>query len=277
MGKLAHDQQRHQPPQCGGQRRLAGEAGRGRGLDLAWSLFTVAEGVHSSNTTARSWPWCSKIRPSTESRSVTLLYGAQNPAGDTFHVGWPNRSNLANPSSGAEPQPGHLLRLPAGGPVQHRRSQQKTDELVGRRAGRLLRKVLILARVCGVWQRRADHAGGIGDTTEDPPRTRKPPTRRVKTRRMNRLRAATTSSTACCRSSATAKARSRSTPTTPPTTTTSSSGLWKSTEAAAVVGEGLTVSPTSGTNKVGESHTVDRKRAERLRRSDRRSGECSPR
>ena len=36
---------------------------------------------------------------------------------------------------------------------------------------------------------------------------------------------------------------------------------------AAVVGEGLTLSPASGTSKVGESHTVTRQRPERERRT----------
>ena len=163
--------------------------------------LTVAEGVHTTEYDGEILAVVMEDPAVNEQRDFTLLYGArQNAEGDTFHVGLAEPINLSNPS--------FALNLSLGISFGYQPAGQYSvievnKKLMSSSAGGQDDCYEKFSRVPGLgklWQRHPDHRRRLSATPRKTRRTPKPPTRRVKTQRMNPLRAATTSSTACCRS-----------------------------------------------------------------------------
>lgn len=217
--------------------------------------FTVAEGVHAYEYDGEILAVVLEDPAVNESRSVTLLYGAQNPAGDTFHVGLAEPINLANPS--------FALNLSLGISYGYQPSGQFSivevnKKLMSSSAGgqddcseKFSSSPVFAA--CG--NGALITAGGIGDTTEDPPNPEATdetcenaahePAPRCDDELYSLLPFVSNGE-----SSITFNTDN------PSDDDNIFFGALEVHGGAAIVGEGLTLSPTSGTNKTGESHTV---------------------
>jgi hypothetical protein len=191
-----------------------------------------------------------------ELRSVTLLYGAQNPTGDTFHVGLSEPVNKTN----AAFQMNLGLGISFGYQPSGQFSTVKVNEkLMTSSAGgqddcsQKFESVPEFAGGCG--DGTLITAGGIGDSTENPPNPEATPE--------------------SCENEAHEKAprcddelysllpflNEGDTALTFNTLNPSNDdniffGALEVRGGAAIVGEGITLAPATGTNKVGESHTV---------------------
>lgn len=190
-----------------------------------------------------------------EARSLTLLYGAQEATGDTFHVGLAEPINLAEPgfalnlslgiSYGYQPAGqysiievnGKLMTSSAGGQDDCIEKYSATPDWAGCENGELLT------------------VGGIGDTTEDPPE----PEATDETCQ----NAAGEGAPRCddeLYSLLPFVANGEGTISfftdNPSDNDNIFFGALEVHGGAAVVGEGVTLAPVSGTNTVGESHTV---------------------
>lgn len=190
-----------------------------------------------------------------EARSLTLLYGAQEATGDTFHVGLAEPIDLAEPgfalnlslgiSYGYQPAGqysivevnGKLMTSSAGGQDDCEEKYSATPDWAACGNGELLT------------------VGGIGDTTEDPPN----PEATDETCE----NAAGEGAPRCddeLYSLLPFVASGESTISfftdNPSDNDNIFFGALEVHGGAAVIGEGVTLSPVSGTNTVGESHTV---------------------
>jgi hypothetical protein len=217
--------------------------------------LTVAEGLNTNLYDGEILAVVLEDPAVNEARSLTLLYGAQNPEGDTFHVGLAEPIDKSNPSFalnlslgisyGYQPAGQYsiievnnkLMTSSAGGQDDCIEKYSPTPDWGACGNGELIT------------------VGGIGDSLEDPPNP-----------------AATDEE---CENEAHEKA--------PrcddelysllPFVSDGESGITFHTDnpsdndniffgalevhgGAAVIGEGITLSPATGTNQVGESHTV---------------------
>jgi hypothetical protein len=190
-----------------------------------------------------------------EARSLTLLYGAQEATGDTFHVGLAEPIDLAEPgfalnlslgiSYGYQPAGqysivevnGKLMTSSAGGQDDCEEKYSATPDWAACGNGELLT------------------VGGIGDTTEDPPN----PQATDETCE----NAAGEGAPRCDDELysllpfvATGESTISFFTDNPSDNDNIFFGALEVHGGAAVIGEGVTLSPVSGTNTVGESHTV---------------------
>lgn len=217
--------------------------------------FTVAEGANTANYDGEILAVLLEDPAIKEARSVTLLYGAQNPLGDTFHVGLAEPINKSNSSFalnlslgisfGYQPAGQYsmievnkkLMTSSAGGQDDCFEKYSPTPDWLACGNGTLIT------------------AGGIGDTTEDP------------------LNPAATDLTCTNAASELAPRCDDELYSLLPFVESGESAITFNTDnpsdndniffgalevhgGAAVIGEGITLSPTSATNKVLESHTV---------------------
>lgn len=241
--------------------------------------FTVAEGVTTEEYDGEILAVVLEDPAVSEERSITLLYGAQNPLGDTFHVGLSEPVNKANPSfalnlslgisygyqaifeEGGEDSKVITRSLAKSIPFGEY-SQYSTVKVNGQ----------LMSSAAGgqddcfekysptpKWANECPNgtlitAGGIGDSTADPANPAATPE--------------------ICEEEGHSPPRcddelysllpflsSGETGITFETDNPSDNdniffGALEAHGAAAVVGEGITLSPATGTNNVGESHTV---------------------
>jgi Bacterial Ig-like domain (group 1) len=191
-----------------------------------------------------------------ELRSVTLLYGAQNPLGDTFHVGLSEPVNKSNPAFQLNLSLGISFGYQPSGQFSTIKVNEKLmTSSAGGQDDCSEKFASVPNFVGGCDDGTLITAGGIGDTTENPPNPE-----------------ATDES---CENEAheTAPRCDDELYSLLPFLNNGDSALSFSTEnpsdndniffgalevrgGAAIVGEGITLAPATGTNKVGESHTV---------------------
>jgi hypothetical protein len=217
--------------------------------------FTVAEGGETFNYDGEILAVILEDPAVNEARSVTLLYGAQNPLGDTFHVGLAEPINLSNPSFelnlslgisfGYQPAGQYsiievnkkLMSSSAGGQDDCIEKYSPTPDYAACGNGELIT------------------VGGIGDSLEDPPNPEATdltcenaahePAPRCDDELYSLLPFVSDGESAISFSTDN-----------PSDNDNIFFGALEVHGGAAVIGEGITLSPASGTNKVGESHTV---------------------
>jgi len=194
-----------------------------------------------------------------EARSFTLLYGAQNAEGDTFHIGLAEPINLSNPNFALNLSLGVSWGYQLDEPTyEEQYSIVKVNEKLltsslGGQAG-CEEKFSPTPDYAACGNGELITVGGIGDKVEDPANPEATP--------------------GTCENSIGEKApRCDGIFTLLPFVNNGESNISFFTDnpsnndniffgalevrgGAAVIGEGITISPTSGTNSIGESHTV---------------------
>jgi len=222
--------------------------------------FTVAEGAHTLEYDGEILVVLLENPAVNEQRSVTLLYGAQNPLGDTFHVGLAEPIDKSNPSfalnlslgisygyqteTGETGQfstikvNGKLMTSSAGGQDDCEEKFSPTPNFGACENGELIT------------------AGGIGDSIEDPPNPEALPEQCESETHLHSPRCDDELYSLLPFVNNGESAISFATEN-PSDNDNIFFGALEVHGGAAVVGEGITLSPATGTNKVGESHTVN--------------------
>jgi Bacterial Ig-like domain (group 1) len=220
--------------------------------------ITVAEGVKTLAYDGEILAVVLEDPAVKEQRSITLLYGTENTAGDTFHVKLAEPVNKSNPN--------FALNLGLGISYGYQTALETTQYSIVKVDEKLLTSSAGGADDCVEkysatpnWENCPNGtlitAGGIGDSLEDPPNPEATP--------------------ATCENAAHEKAprcddelysllpfvNNGETELTFNTSNPSNNdnilfGALEVRGGTAVVGEGITLSPSSGTNKTGEGHTV---------------------
>ncbi len=220
--------------------------------------ITVAEGAHTLEYDGEILAVVLEDPTVKEQRSINLLYGTENTAGDTFHVKLAEPVNKANPN--------FALNLGLGISFGYQTALETSQYSIVKVNEKLLTSSAGGADDCiekysatPDWENCPNGtlitAGGIGDSLEDPPNPEATP--------------------ATCENAAHEKAprcddelysllpfvNNGETELTFETDNPSNNdniffGALEVRGGVAVIGEGITLAPASGTNKTGESHTV---------------------
>jgi hypothetical protein len=221
--------------------------------------FTVAEGEETAEYDGEILAVVLEDPAVDEARSLTLLYGAQNPLGDTFHVGLAEPIDKSNPSFALNLGLGISFGFQLPGDGEQYSIVKVNEKLMTSSAGGQ-DDCIEKYSATPDWEACDDGtlitAGGIGDSTDDPP----DPEATAET----------------CENSAGEAGGPRCDDelySLLPFVENGESAITFNTDnpsdndniffaalevrgGAAVVGEGVTLSPTAGTNKVGEPHTL---------------------
>jgi hypothetical protein len=217
--------------------------------------LTLAEGVNTNEYDGEILAVVLEDPAVNEPRSLTLLYGAQNPLGDTFHVGLAEPINLSNPSYqlnlslgisyGYQPAGQYsiievnkkLMTSSAGGQDDCIEKYSPTPDWGACGNGELIT------------------VGGIGDSLEDPPNPAATDTECENAAHEPAPRCDDELYSLLPFVSDGEESLTFNTDN-PSDNDNIFFGALEVHGGAAVVGEGITLSPSSGNNKVGESHTV---------------------
>jgi hypothetical protein len=221
--------------------------------------FTVAEGAHAFAYDGEILVVLLEDPSVHEARSVTLLYGAQNPLGDTFHVGLAEPVDKSNPA--------FALNLSLGISFGYQAAEFETGQFSTVKVNEKLMTTSAGGQDDCVNKYKSEPefpacgngelitAGGIGDSIENPPNPEATPTECVN--------AAGLKSPRCddeLYSLLPFLENGESAITFNTTNPSDNDNIFFAAlevrGGAAVVGEGVTLSPTAGVNKVGESHTL---------------------
>jgi Bacterial Ig-like domain (group 1) len=217
--------------------------------------LTVAEGENTADYDGEILAVVLEDPAVQESRSLTLLYGAQNPLGDTFHVGLAEPVNKTNPSFqlnlslgisyGYQPAGQYsiievnkkLMTSSAGGQDDCIEKYSPTPDWAACGNGELIT------------------VGGIGDSLEDPPN---PAATDFECENEKGERAPRCDDELYSLLPFVSEGETNLTFNTdnPSDNDNIFFGALEVHGGAAVVGEGITLSPTTATNKIGETHTV---------------------
>jgi hypothetical protein len=214
--------------------------------------LTVAEGENTYDYDGEILAVVLEDPAVNEPRSLTLLYGAQNPTGDTFHVGLAEPIDLSNPN--------FALNLSLG--ISY--GYQTAEELGQYSIIKVNEKLMTSAaggqddciekysatpdwEACGNGELIT--AGGIGDSLEDPSNPAATPESACNPRCDDELYSLLPF-VSDGEESITFNTDN------PSDNDNIFFGALEVHGGVAVIGEGITLSPSGGTNNVGESHTV---------------------
>ncbi len=193
----------------------------------------------------------------TEPNSVTLLYGAQNPLGDTFHIGLAEPINKTNPNFALNLSLGISYGYQPAGQysVVHVNEKLLTSSAGGQDDCYQKYEPVPDYQEPGCENGDLITAGGIGDTTEDPPEPEATdetcknaagePAPRCDDELYSLLPFVTNGETELTFETLN-----------PSDNDNIFFAALETHSNAAVVGEGITLAPTSATNKVGQPHTL---------------------
>lgn len=217
--------------------------------------FTVAEGQNTELYDGEILAVVLEDPAVNEPRSLTLLYGAQNPLGDTFHVALAEPIDLSNPNFALNLSLGISYGYQASGQFS---SIEVNKKLMTSSAGGqddCIEKYSATPDFAACGNGTLITVGGIGDSVEDPPNPAATD--------LNCENAAHELAPRCddelysLLPFVSAGEQNITFNTNNPSDNDNIFfGALEVHGGAAVVGEGITLSPATGTNKVGESHTV---------------------
>jgi hypothetical protein len=221
--------------------------------------FTVSEGEETYSYDGEILAVVLEDPAVNEERSITLLYGAQNPLGDTFNVGLSEPINLA--------QPNYALNLSLGISYGYQAPDEYSQYSTVKVNGKLMTSAAGGQDDCFEkysatpnWAENCPNGtlitvGGIGDSLEDPKNPEATPGQCQEEGgpEVPRCDDELYSLLPFVNSGESAISFETNNP------SDNDNLFFVALEvhgAAAVVGEGITLAPASGTNLVGESHTV---------------------